>query len=411
MALSLLSWQRAMRKASFRGVEFGVFSAADTVGRSTVTHFFPQLDTPYSEDMGKAARSIRVQAFLTGNDYMQRRDRLLEALEKPGPGELVHPWMGTFYVAQEAPARVQHSAADGGMCMVEMAFVCVARGQTLSAKANLASLVQERAAICSGLATVLADSLNIAGQTAWVAQQAEAALGDMLDAIQTTIGVDVAGLTGWAIGESSGWLATVMEGKQLGRNIAALFSTASASLPEASTSAAARGQTSAESRGASPELMVSLAKRAPLSEDVGRSMGTSSTVAYKNAAIISAVWREFATVEACRVAANYTPSSSQEAAYDLELILEAVDTVQLECADDAFAAFADLRAVTVRAMAEKAGQAPELIVVREAQSVPSLVAAWRWTGDISAEADLIQRNGVTHPGFVGGGTDLEVVNV
>lgn len=60
-------------------------------------------------------------------------------------------------------------------------------------------------------------------------------------------------------------------------------------------------------------------------------------------------------------------------------------------------------------MAEKAGHAPELVQVTEAQAMPSLAVAWRWTGGLDAEADIIRRNGATHPGFMPGGTVLEVV--
>ena len=63
-------WRAKLRKASFRGVEFGVTDAEGEGGRRTVTHEFPQRDLPYVEDMGLATAKFTLQAFVLGADYM-----------------------------------------------------------------------------------------------------------------------------------------------------------------------------------------------------------------------------------------------------------------------------------------------------------------------------------------------------
>ena len=408
MDFSLKAWKRNMRPASFRGVPFGVSGASDTVGRSTVTHVFPQAAAPYSEDMGPAARFIEVQGFLVGADYMARRDKLIEALNKPGGGELVHPWHGTLYVALAAPAQVTHSAQDGGMCTVQMRFVRVERGQSLTAEPNLLELVAEKAAIASGFAEALADAMDIAGHVAWVTEQAEAALGDMLGAVEKALGFDPLSVLGWASGTASGWLSAVMQAGQLGRNMKALFQAGAGSL-SAEGSASAFSSSVAEDRGPSPVRMLALAEAAPIIGEPGRVLGANSAAAWANRKLVAQAWREFASIEACKLAASYLPESKEESAALLQRLLDTVADAQQEANDASFAALADLRAVTVRAMAEKAGQAPELIQVTEALAMPSLVVAWRWTGGIDAEADILRRNGVTHPGFMPAGSVLEVV--
>lgn len=105
------------------GVEFGVTDAEGEGGRRTVTHEFPQRDLPYVEDMGLATAKFTIQAFVLGSDYMDRRDKLKAALEKPGGGTLVHPWLGELQVAQGGPYKLRETAQDGGMAVFTLQFV------------------------------------------------------------------------------------------------------------------------------------------------------------------------------------------------------------------------------------------------------------------------------------------------
>ena len=57
-------WKMRLRAASFRGVPFGVTADESEGGRRTVTHEFPQRETPYVEDLGGAPRRFTVQAFV-----------------------------------------------------------------------------------------------------------------------------------------------------------------------------------------------------------------------------------------------------------------------------------------------------------------------------------------------------------
>ena len=75
-----------LQKASFRGVPFEVTAASLTAGRRTVVHEYPQRDKPYVEDLGRASRKLTIKAFVVGSDYLARAQRLLAAIEKPGPG-------------------------------------------------------------------------------------------------------------------------------------------------------------------------------------------------------------------------------------------------------------------------------------------------------------------------------------
>lgn len=94
--MSVLSEQ--LQPASFRGVPFEVEASGVTVGRRTVVHEYPQRDRPYIEDMGRATRNITLQCFVVGSDYLEQAQALMHELEEPGPGTLIHPWLGEMEV-------------------------------------------------------------------------------------------------------------------------------------------------------------------------------------------------------------------------------------------------------------------------------------------------------------------------
>ena len=88
-----------LRAASFRGVPFVVQGGSAKFGRRVVIRQFPQRDTPAAEDLGRDAREFVVQGFVIGDDWKDRRDRLIVAVEKPGKGLLVHPTFGELEVS------------------------------------------------------------------------------------------------------------------------------------------------------------------------------------------------------------------------------------------------------------------------------------------------------------------------
>lgn len=91
-------WRDLRREASFRGVPFWVDSDSVPVGRRTQLHEYPKRDQPLVEDMGRQTREYKFDGFIIGPDFISQRDRLLVALDTPGPGELVHPWFGRLTV-------------------------------------------------------------------------------------------------------------------------------------------------------------------------------------------------------------------------------------------------------------------------------------------------------------------------
>lgn len=118
-----MGWIDNLQDASLRGVPFKVDDDEATFGRRTQTHEYPGRDKPFVEDLGRATRRFSVQAYLIGDDYFEQRNRLIEAIEKPGPCTLVHPYYGEMTVTVTDDVRVRHTRDEGRMCRVEFSFV------------------------------------------------------------------------------------------------------------------------------------------------------------------------------------------------------------------------------------------------------------------------------------------------
>lgn len=118
-----MTWREELLPASFRGVPFEVEGDSGSFGRRVQVHEYPQRDKPWTEDLGRATRAFEITAFLIGPDYLQQRDDFIAALETEGPGLLVHPWYGELTVNVKDLARVTHSRLNGGMCEISLSFV------------------------------------------------------------------------------------------------------------------------------------------------------------------------------------------------------------------------------------------------------------------------------------------------
>lgn len=91
---SAQSYFQALRPASFRNFPFVSLGSENEFGRRNEVHEYPMRDTPWVEDLGRGTRHFQIVGFVHGDDVIAQRDALINELEKPGPGELVHPSLG-----------------------------------------------------------------------------------------------------------------------------------------------------------------------------------------------------------------------------------------------------------------------------------------------------------------------------
>ena len=80
--------------ASIRGVEFLLNTVDGKGGRRAIPREYPKRESGWTEDNGAAITNEQITGKLVGNDYLAKLRTLLDALNQPGTGEMVHPWWG-----------------------------------------------------------------------------------------------------------------------------------------------------------------------------------------------------------------------------------------------------------------------------------------------------------------------------
>lgn len=117
-------WRDRLLRASFRGIPFEVETYSMSIGRRTAVYEYPHRDLPSAQDFGLATRDVTFSAYVLGDDYDLQRNNLIQALEFPGPGELVHPYYGRVKV-NVTSAKVSETATEYRMAKFELSFVAV----------------------------------------------------------------------------------------------------------------------------------------------------------------------------------------------------------------------------------------------------------------------------------------------
>ena len=383
-----------LRQAAFRGVLFGVASSVDGRGRDPVVHEYPMRDEPYLEDMGRAKRTIDITGFILGPGYEARRDALIRALEQPGPGTLIHPWLGSFQAALAEPAQISHEAESAGMVTFEMKFIEAGGAARPGSSLNFPALAGLAAALARALAGDGLQNFNLRP----------------INAAALAVGHDWAG----GLGETLRPLYPV------GYNPPAIADDPAQFLRQINQAARAAGPGPAvgfaELMGQffpldltpDPGGLLRLSLETPV-PTVPSVIGTVSRQIAKNKAAVLTYQREMAGLEGLRALADIEPESQAEAEALRETALSVGDhLLHHASSDDFFRAVQRLAATVHRALAEAAGRAPRVIRWRPHQVTPALSLAW--AAGVSANFfapdpgraadDLARRNRVRHPGFM-----------
>lgn len=152
-----MTWKDRLQDASFRGVPFKVEEESAGTGRRVETHEYPNRDKPYTEDLGKVTFRPSITAYVVGDDCFDQRDRLIEALNKPGPGTLVHPTYGELKVCVDGEVRVSTSKSEGRIVRFDLKFV---EAGELSYPTSGAATAQTLMSSCSALDDCISDSFS-----------------------------------------------------------------------------------------------------------------------------------------------------------------------------------------------------------------------------------------------------------
>lgn len=389
-----MGWREQLQPASFRGVPFFIEGDDASIGRRTQVHEYPQRDEPYAEDMGRATREYNLQAFVVGSDYMAQRDRLLQALEQAGPGQLVHPYYGQIVVSIQGKARISHSRQNGGMCEIAINFVEAGDLSFPQAKDRTQSL-----------AGIAADKLSIAALSDFTSKfsvsgfadfVSDGALANISTVISTVEGAmryakNPGALVGLVIGQTD--LASV---GTVGGKLHSLFAGALALYEGAAGSA---DTVKAGYYGGHANAVLDLYSALPADNvSVGRTPARVQLIENENA--VNAIVRRQCLVQAAGATA-LMPALVQDDVIDIRTRLgKSIDDELLTAPDELVGPLIDLRSAVHMDLTERSRDSARLEIITPPLPVPAAVMAYDLYEDASRGDEIVARNGIPHPAFI-----------
>lgn len=397
-----MAWRDNLRRGSWRGVPFYWQSSDTDLGRRTVRHDYPQRDDAYFEDMGKTPREFTLEMYVVGPEYMAARDLLNDAFEQAGPGTLVHPTFGSLDVVVSGRVKLRETTEEGGMARFTATFVRSGAAKYPSAAVDTAEDVRLRAAALQE-AQVLANferSFSVAKQTGFVRAAALTriqALTSQMTAIARSIptSVQTPGVLNDITGLQSGVASLVQKPRTLAQSLVLLIS-----------SALNLAETPLKRFGLALDLF-----------DVDFKWGRTSTATPSrvqdagNQQATLDLYRAAALTVAAGAVADMVFDSVQDAGSVRDRLLDRLDVFTDSTFDDnIYLGFSALRTAVIKDIATRGADLASIVSYTPRQTMPSLLLAHIIYGDATKESEIITRNKLRHPGFVSGGTPLEVTS-
>lgn len=402
-----MAWRDSFRPASFRGVAFEATQAKRSLGRQVAIHEYALRDDVEGEDLRLATRTFSFEGLIIGPDYDQARDAFEAALNAPGTGILIHPWLGSLTV-RFTKADATESTAEGGCVRYSLECI-VEQGASPSQPATDTDGVANAAA--DGLAAQaqagLTTQFNVSGRPAFVATAAADVLTQLADRFDA--------VTAPLKGSGDALSAYVAAGLNLRSQVLDLVTRPADLAAQVTVLVAGIRQLAATPPDALTALKAVLGFGVDL-KPVSTATPSRQAQADNQSALVAMV-RQAAAAEAIRAVADSDFASYQDAVAVRDDWADAIDTL-IDAAgsdfdDDGYAALTAARAALIADVTARGGSLDRLYSLDLTTSVPALVLANRLYGpaDIEARAaEIVARNGVAHPGFVPAGT-VEVLNV
>lgn len=382
-------------------MKFEVDSAETTGGRRVVVHEFPLRDRPQTEDMGRKATGYSFDAYVIGADYMAQRDQLIEALENPDPGTLVHPYYGELRI-QVGEVRWVESTREGGMCRFTIQFheasdiiFELPLEDTLEGVTSSADVASEASN------ADFADTFSVAGQGASRVDDVLVVAGAITEQITSVLQV---------VDMAEADLATVTDlVDQVSSEISELIL-----VPVDFSDAITRALSSMRAAIARPgDAFQALRRLFDFGADLAE-VPTDTPAGQQqadNQAALTQMLRAQATIEAARAASAAQWASAEEAIAARDALTAQVDNlVEADIADSVYGVLVALRAACSRDLTTRSAQLPHLVDIKLQDTLPSLTLAWQLYADATRAQELVDRNRMADPLFVPAGVSLEALD-
>ncbi|MGX8940733.1 DNA circularization protein [Symbiopectobacterium sp. Eva_TO] len=430
----MTSWKANLRPASFRGVPFQVEDDEGTFGRRVQVHEYPNRDKPYTEDLGRATRRFNIGAYLVGDDFFEARDRLIVAIDTPGPGTLVHPYYGEIAVCIDGEVRVSHSGREGRLCRVS--FSVVEAGELSFPTAGIATshtLISSSSALNDRIEVVFAD-LGLKGLSDFsqngVLNQARSMINHVTNAFDT-IDSGITAASRLLHGDISVLLKSGSSGKGFVEAIQRMWRSGRRTIQNAVTLAQQIKTLSGVTLGHDlAPRGVWKSDRPSIQSERRRSNRIAALL--RTTAIHEATWRltqlppprtamlpvnqrekrqihvniSHPALHAVSHAAGSHLEGLAAVTWDAlvtvrETLNQAIEHEQALTLDDAlFLALQQVKTDANRDIATRLAQVEKTVARTPETVLPALVLAANWYDNAARETDITSRNIVNHPGFV-----------
>lgn len=391
----MTTWTDKFRRGSFRGVEFLIDSHEFRGGRRFQDHEFPQRDSSRSEDLGRKIRKFTIDFFVLGDDYFDKRDALIEALEREGAGELIHPYLGRK-VVQPGSFSVKESRAERRIAQFTAEFS--EAGQILfpeSVEDETQKTLDNADSVIDQSKDFFETLYDVANQPARIVSAASDLISGAADNIEASVKKftqPISDLT-YAISNLKA------DAADLARNKTLLADRMSEVI----------GQLLSEFEDDPDTSQKILGNVATYGDDVEAVTGTTPTAERQSTnqdAIIN-LTKQQALANQSKAAVQVEFVSSEAALEVRDTIFDRLDTQgEQDISDDLFQSIRNLQASMTETI--PAAVVGETVEFTPRKTLPALVIAHRLFKDTTREQDIIDQNAIRHPGFVPGNQALEV---
>lgn len=403
------TWRDELLPASFRGISFLVDRAAVPVGMKGQLHEFPQRDDPYFEQLGRQSQVHALTVWIIGDDCFERRDKLLEAVQTRGAGELVHPWLGRMQV-KAGECEMNHSRREGGLVAFDVVFYPDKPLQFPVARVNTQQQVVKSS-------EGLLDSA-LARYKAAMAKVDQARLGiiglrNSLSSVYSVIQQQFAPLVGLFTNLSGFVQSLINSPGALGALFSSYFSDFTG-LDFSSPGSSYRGSIASATQHSEAVTGINTVSQAAGADTNAAAQATADLVQDALLVQVALIVSEM-SVASQPVSNDSTPSVDQQAVQPVERpevpvaddvielrdsLSEAIYEASLKADPQHYQALTNLRQTLVKHLTAVAQSGVRLVEITPAEALPALVLAYRRFGDATRAGEVVQRNRIQHPGFV-----------
>ncbi|WAP69037.1 DNA circularization protein [Jiella pelagia] len=391
-----MTWRDNYRQASFRGVPFFVADASLDTGRRAAVHEYALRDTPFVEDVGRKAREFTLSGYVVGTDYFAARDALIEACEKSGPGELIHPYRGALTVSCTS-SRFTEGRDNGGMCEFSLTFVESGQQRYPSALTDYGVKVAAASRIIKAAAVDdFVGRMVVGGVPQFVR---DAAANEMEKLADILAGLSIPGAASEDMASLARDVAVFVQA--IGK-----LSADPALLAETVVSVIEKLRTTF---GGGVKVLSVLDAIIALSPDSAVAGTATRAQARENGKATVDLIRYTALSEKAVAMQAIEYATYNDAIEAREAFSDQVDVLSESAGDNVFGALMDLRTVVVEAVPTADRNLPRLRSVQLAESIPAVVLAYRLYDDLSRIEEIVSRNAVRNPAFLPSDRALEVL--